>query len=104
MDFEGFISVDEHLLNNKKYAPINTDELSDIVAEITAHTGLTKSQAKDVLNLFFHEIRNFLLNGNIVILRGLGRFFIACPKNLTKHKIFIKFKPINQLIKKINGK
>jgi nucleoid DNA-binding protein len=101
MDFEGFVSAQEYLLNNKKYAPINTDELSDIVTEIEAHTGLTKEQAQEVLNLYFHEIRNFMLNGKFVTMKKFGRFYI---KHCADQRVRINFKPSPSLIRRLNAK
>ena len=50
---------------------------SDIIAAITAnYLYLTKSDAEDIVNVFFDNIKDALINNDRVELRGLGSFSI----------------------------
>lgn len=47
---------------------------SDLVEALSEGEDLTKSQAEEVVNLFFGEMTNALVAGDRVEIRGLGSF------------------------------
>ena len=48
----------------------------DLIIVLKDETGLTKSEAKAVVNLFFDEMSNALANGDRVEIRGLCSFYV----------------------------
>ena len=48
----------------------------DLIIVLKDETGLTKSEAKAVVNLFFNEMSNALTNGDRVEIRGLCSFYV----------------------------
>ena len=48
----------------------------DLIIVLKGETGLTKSEAKAVVNLFFDEMSNALTNGDRVEIRGLCSFYV----------------------------
>jgi integration host factor subunit beta len=48
----------------------------DLIIVLKDETGLTKSEAKAVVNLFFDEMSNALTNGDRVEIRGLCSFYV----------------------------
>jgi len=48
----------------------------DLIVVLKDETGLTKSEAKAVVNLFFDEMSNALTNGDRVEIRGLCSFYV----------------------------
>jgi integration host factor subunit beta len=48
----------------------------DLIIALKDENGLTKSEAKAVVNLFFNEMANALANGDRVEIRGLCSFFV----------------------------
>lgn len=47
---------------------------SDLIEELSKGEDLTKSEAEEVVNLFFGEMTNALVAGDRVEIRGLGSF------------------------------
>ena len=58
----------------------NTVTKSDIVDHLHATLGLNKSESKDLVECFFHEIAKSLLNDEEVKLSGFGNFEIIKKK------------------------
>jgi len=48
----------------------------DLIIVLKDENGLTKSEAKAVVNLFFDEMSNALANGDRVEIRGLCSFYV----------------------------
>ena len=48
----------------------------DLCENISSPTGLTRVDVKMVIETFLHEIRQSLMNGNNIEIRGFGRFKI----------------------------
>jgi integration host factor subunit beta len=48
----------------------------DLIIVLKDETGLTKSEAKAVVNLFFDEMSNALTNGDRVEISGLCSFYV----------------------------
>ena len=48
----------------------------DLITTLKNETGLTKSEAKAVVNLFFDEMANALAAGDRVEIRGLCSFYV----------------------------
>ena len=49
---------------------------ADLITALTNETGLTKSEAEVVVNLFFNEMTNALAKGDRVETRGLFSFYV----------------------------
>jgi integration host factor subunit beta len=54
-----------------------------LIQELKKKADLTKSEAKNVVNLFFDEISNTLANGDRVEIRGLCSFYVKHHKAYT---------------------
>ena len=48
----------------------------DLIITLRDEAGLTKSEAKAVVNIFFNEMSNALTNGDRVEIRGLCSFYV----------------------------
>jgi integration host factor subunit beta len=56
---------------------------ADLIIALKNETGLTNSEAKAVMNLFFDEMANTLAKGNRVEIRGLFSFYVKQYKAYT---------------------
>lgn len=76
-----------------------------VLEKLRAKTGLTKDQCRMILTKFFETIRVEILNGNRIILKEFGSFFMSSPVT-TKNslKVFPKFKPSKKLLQRLNEK
>lgn len=102
---EFYPDIHDYLDNVDNSKTVNINHLDDIVLKVRAHTGLSKEAANIVVKRFFQEIRNAMLRGEIVTLRGFGNFLVISPKvTNSKKKILPKFKPSPMLLMKINDK
>ena len=54
-----------------------------LIAAVRGETELTKSEATTVVNLFFDEMANALVNGDRVEIRGLWSFYVKKYKAYT---------------------
>ena len=50
---------------------------AELVSEMSSISGLSKSDAENVLNSFFKSIENFLKEGREVRLVGFGNFYVS---------------------------
>lgn len=94
--------IEEYLetVDNKK--SVSSRGLEEFVVQVQLKTGLDKQTSKVIVQAFFQEVRNSMLRGDTVTLRGLGKFFISSPRSAkNKERVFPVFKPYNQLIKKL---
>lgn len=88
-------------IDNKK--SVSAKDLEEFVEQVQIKTGLDYDTSALIVKNFFQEIRNSMLRGEIITLRGLGKFFIASPlTNSTKKRVFPSFKPYKKLIEKLN--
>ena len=55
----------------------------DLITTLANETGLTKSEAEAVVNLFFNEMANALAKGDRVEIRGLFSFYVKHYKAYT---------------------
>jgi len=55
----------------------------DLITTLKNETGLTKSEAKAVVNLFFNEMASALAKGERVEIRGLCSFYVKQHKAYT---------------------
>lgn len=95
-------NIHEYLdsINNRK--SVSAKELEEFVEQVQLKTGLDNETSALIVKSFFQEIRNSMLRGETVTLRGLGKFFVASPMNITKKRIFLTFKPYKKLISRLN--
>ena len=55
----------------------------DLIIALKNETGLTKSEADTIVNLFFDEMANALAKGDRVEIRGLCSFYVKKYKSYT---------------------
>jgi len=91
--------IEEYLESVDENAPVSPKGLDELIYKVRASTGLSKDTCSILITLFFQEIRNQMLRGNIISLKGFGKFLIAKRSK----KIFPKFKPSKWLKNKLNG-
>ena len=105
-ELENFLpGIEEYLetANNKK--SVSSKGLEEIICQIQIKTGLDYKTSASVLEMFFQEIRNSMLRGEIVTIRSLGKFFVSSPlSSNNKRRVFPVFKPYKKLIKKLNDR
>ena len=58
-------------------------EKADLFTALNNETGLTKSEAESVVNLFFNQMANALANGERAEIRGLCSFYVKQYKSYT---------------------
>jgi len=103
MEFQGLPGIEEYLASRGNGCPIDVSELDHISESLVAYCGFTKEQSRRILALFFQVIRSYMLNGQVVDIRGLGSFFISSPSvTSNSKKIFPKFKVKRSLSKRLN--
>lgn len=97
--------IDDYIDNTHNSKSVNSSNLEELILTVQARTGLDKDVCALIVELFFQEIRNVMLGGNMVKLRGFGRFFISSPKTTNNNKrVEVKFKPSKSFLGKINDK
>ena len=95
--------ISEYLEQFENSKSVNAKGLDEIIYRMHASTGVNKETCVLIIKTYFQEIRNAILRGDMVVLAGLGKFFLSSPKNSkNKKKIFPKFTPYKTLIKKMN--
>lgn len=100
---EFYPDIHDYLDSLDNSASVDVKNLDYLIHKIMAHTGLSKYVSGLIVKYFFQTIRNLILRGEIIRLNGLGSFYVSSPKvTKNKDKIFIKFKPVMQLSKKLN--
>lgn len=92
----------EHTHNSKSVSSYNLEEL---ILTIQSKTGLDKDICALIIESFFQEIRNIMMNGNMVKFIKFGRFFISSPKTTNaRNRVEAKFKPAKCILKEMNDK
>ena len=71
---------------------------ADLITALKNETGLTKSEADAVANLFFNEMSEALANGERVEIRGLCSFYVK------KYKVYTGRNPKTGKKVKVNSK
>lgn len=103
MEFQGLPGIEEYLASRGNGCPVDVSELDHVAEAIVAFCGFNKDQAKRILTLFFQEIRNSMLNGELVDIRGFGSFFISSPAvTENTRRVFPKFKAKRSLSRRMN--
>jgi len=87
---------------------------NDLIIEIVENIGYSRVEAQQMVDDFFEEIKNGLIDEKLVKISGFGIFEVAHkkervgrnPKNKVEAKIearnVVKFRPSNKLKEKIN--
>jgi DNA-binding protein HU-beta len=88
---------------------------ADLVQKISDRTGLDKKEVQKVVELFMEEIKNSLVNGENVYLRGFGSFITKyraqkVARNISKNTSVIvpahyipAFKPSKMFVEKVKN-
>lgn len=92
--------IEEYLKSVDDNIPVSISGLEFLVAKVVANTGLPEETCKILVREIFQQIRNEVLDGNCVVIKGLGKFFITHKNN--KKKMFIKFKTFKKLKNRLN--
>ena len=96
--------IHEYLEGVQNKKSVTVKDLDEMVLKVRAETGLPRELCSEIVKHCFQEMRNDMLRGEQVTLRGLGRLYIASPKTGSKKKVFPKFEPYDKLLRKINDR
>lgn len=94
--------IHEYLETVENKKSVSAKGLEEMVLKVRAQTGLSQDICLEIVKYFFQEMRNAMLRGDQVTLRGLGKMYIASPRTGSKRKIFPKFEPYDKLLSKVN--
>ena len=94
--------LEEYLSSKENSKSVTTKGLESFIYKVRAHTGLDYDVANKIVRLYFQEIRNAMLRGDIVVIKGLGKFYISSPLHGNVKQIFPKFETFKQLSEKLN--
>lgn len=95
--------IEEYLETADNKKSVSSKGLEEMVAQIQIKTGLDQKTSSTIVEMFFQEIRNSILRGETVTIRGLGKFFISSPNSSNnKRRVFPVFKPYKKLINDLN--
>jgi nucleoid DNA-binding protein len=97
-------NIDDYLENNSDNISVNPNTNEELIYKVIASTGLEKEVVKIIIKTFFQELRNQILKGNTIVVKNFGKFLICSPRTGTKKKVFIKFKPFKNLLRKLNDR
>ncbi len=81
---------------------VSAKGLEEIIFKVRASTGLSYDVSSSLVKHFFQEVMNGMLRGDIVTLKGLGKFYVSSPKTGNKSTIFPKFEPYHRLVEELN--
>jgi hypothetical protein len=100
---EFYPDIHDYLESVDNSKSVKTSSLGDIALKIRAHTGISKDASELILKHFFQEIRSAMLRGDVVSMKGFGKFFVSSPQvSGNKKRIFPKFRPHKPLIRQLN--
>lgn len=99
-----FPDIHEYLETVHSKKSVSSKDLDEMALKVRAQTGLSRDICLEIIKYFFQEIRNAMLRGDQVTLRGFGKMYIASPRTGSRKKIFPKFEPYDKLLSKINDK
>jgi len=94
--------IHEYLETVENRKSVSAKGLEETALKVRAATGLDNDVSSDIVKHFYQEIRNSMLRGDAVVLRGLGKFFISSPRSGNKAKVFPKFEPYDNLLDGLN--
>ena len=97
-----FPDIHEYLETVQNKKAVSAKDLDEMVLKVRAQTGLSHDICSEIVKYFFQEMRNAMLRGDQVTLRGLGKMYIASPRTGSRKKIFPKFEPYDKLLSKVN--
>ena len=104
-EFKPLPNIDQVLEARGYDRPISCPEHRELVMIIKNETGLSEENARTVLELFFQEIRTAMLQGKVVDLHKLGKWFISSPKvSGNKKRVFAKFEARKTLLDRMSSK
>ena len=94
--------IHEYLESVENSRSVSAKGLEEIIFKVRASTGLSYDVSAALVKHFFQEVMNGMLRGDIVTLKGLGKFYVSSPKTGNKTVIFPKFEPYHKLVKELN--
>lgn len=94
--------IEEYLESTTNKKSVSSKGLDELVYRVRAATGLDYDIAQQIVRLYFQEIRNAMLRGDVVALKGLGKFFVSSPLHGNEERIFPKFEPYKSLADRLN--
>lgn len=97
-----FPDIHEYLESTETSRSVTTKNLEPLVYKVRASTGLSYDVSKAIVRHFFQEIMNGMLRGDVVMIRGLGKFYVSSPLHGNKELIFPKFEAYKKLMSKLN--
>lgn len=84
--------------------PVSLENEEEFIEKIAIKHDLPIETAKIIINLFFEEMRNFILDNKKVIIPKWGTMYISSPVTDGNIKrVFPKFKLSEQIKKEFNG-
>jgi len=101
---EFYPDIHEYLEGVQDKKSISIQNMDEMVLKVRAETGLPQDICSEIVKHYFQEMRNAMLRGDQVTIRGLGRLSIASPRAGSKRKVFSKFEPFDKLLSKVNEK
>jgi len=99
---EFYPDIHEYLEGVQNKKSVSAKDLDEMTLRVRAHTGLPREICSEIVKHCFQEMRNAMLRGERVTLRGLGKLYIASPRTGSRKKIFPKFEPFDRLLSKVN--
>ena len=101
--FQGLPGITDYLEDRGSAAPVEIPELDHIVEAVVLRTPLAKDQSHQIVSLFFQEIRNSLIRGHVIDIRGFGTMCVSSPAITgNKDKVFVRYEPKRSMKKQLN--
>lgn len=94
--------IETYLETFESEESVSCEGQEETIYRICAATGLNYESSSTIFKYLFQEIRNSLLRGEKVIVRGIGSFYLKKTNTDEVKRAFIRFKPNNYILKKIN--
>ena len=98
------LDIDQYMEMLDNNVPVAIQGLDDLLESVSNKLSSNKDAIKIITRLFFQEIRHSLLQGKKICLRNLGSFVISSPKSGNKTRVFVKFKPSKQIVRRLNAR
>ena len=84
---EFYDDIHQYLNTKSMGNPIKLSYNDDLISYISAYLDYDKDTCKNIIQAFFEEIRIALLNGEDVLLQGLGNICIKKTKFKNKYRV-----------------
>jgi hypothetical protein len=98
-------SIHDYLESFGSFGVISAKGLDELVYKIHAYTGVGYDVAREIVRLFFTEIRSGILRGDTVMLAQFGKFYPALfPLSNGKKSLFPRFKAYTELSNRVSDK